>query len=137
MTLPSLGELPKGHQLPAFPFELSPEWVREYVASVEDAAIGQIDDDFVPPMAVAALALRALLEGARLPEGAIHLGQELDFQRPVRVGEKLHASARVVSRGERQGWVLTGVEMDVTDGDGSTVMHGRALATMPAAGGSA
>jgi acyl dehydratase len=134
MTLPSLGELPKGHQLPAFPFELSAEWVREYVASVEDGAIGEIDGDYVPPMAIAALALRALLEGARLPDGAIHLGQELAFLRPVRVGEKLHASARVVSRGERQGWVLTGVEMDVTAGDGSPVMRGRALATMPAGG---
>jgi len=134
MSVPALDELPKGYELPAFPFELSPDWVREYVASVEDEAIGEVDGDFVPPMAIAALALRALLEGARLPDGAIHLGQELEFVRPVRVGEKLHASARVVSRGERQGWVLSGVEMDVTAADGSAVMHGRATATMPAGG---
>ena len=134
MSVPALDELPKGYELPAFPFELSPDWVSEYVASVEDGAIDEIDGDYVPPMAIAALALRALLEGARLPHGAIHLGQELAFLRPVRVGEKLHASARVVSRGERQGWVLSGVEMDVTAADGSAVMHGRATATMPAGG---
>jgi acyl dehydratase len=85
-------------------------------------------------MAIAALALRALLEGARLPAGAIHLGQELAFLRPVRSGQKLRASARVVSRGERQGWVLTAVEMDVADEGGSPVMRGRATATMPAGG---
>lgn len=137
MTVPALDELPRGYELPAFPFELSPEWVREYVASVEDGAIGDVGDGFVPPMAIAALALRALLEGARLPAGAIHLGQELAFLRPVRADERLQASARIVSRGERQGWVVMSVEMDVAAEDGASVMQGRATAAMPAAGGGA
>lgn len=131
MPIPSLDTLAKGHQLPPFAFDLSPEWVREYVVAVEDTAIGALDEGLVPPMAVAALGVRALLDGARLPAGAIHLGQEVSFLRPVRVGERLSISARVVSRGERQGWVLLGIELDVRGDDQGPVMTGRATLTMP------
>jgi len=129
---PRLDTLARGHELPPSAFELSPEWVREYVAAVEDEAIGLLGPDLVPPMAVAALAVRALLERAALPPGAVHIGQEMTFRRAARVGERLSASARVVSRGERQGWVLMGIDLSV-EGEGGPVMEGRATVTMPAA----
>jgi len=132
---PRLDALPKGHQMPPSTFEMSPEWVREYVAAVEDKAIGALDGGLVPPMAVAALAVRSLLEGAELPPGAIHLGQEMALLKPVRVGERLAVQARVASRGERQGWIVMGIELNVEDEDHGPVMTGRALLTMPAGGG--
>ena len=133
MPAPSLDTLPKGHELPPLAFELSSEWVREYVAAVEDEAIGGLDEGLVPPMAVAALAVRSLLDGAKLPPGAIHLGQEIAFLRPLRVGERLSASGRIVSRGERQGWILMGISLSVEDEDHHAVMEGRATITMPSA----
>jgi acyl dehydratase len=129
---PRLDELPKGHRVPPFSFELSPEWVREYVAAVEDEAIVALDDGLVPPMATASLAVRSLLQGAELPPGAIHLGQEMTLSKPVRVGERLSVQAQIVSRGERQGWIVMGIDLNVADGDGGPVMQGRALLTMPA-----
>ena len=129
---PSLDALPKGYQMPPFTFELSPDWVREYAAAVEDEAIGALDEGLVPPMAVAALAVRSLLEGAEFPPGTIHLGQEMALLKPVRLGERLSVSARVASRGERQGWVLIGIDLNVEDGEHGPVMEGRALLTMPA-----
>lgn len=134
---PSLETLPKGHELPASAFDLSREWVDEYVASVEDGAIDGLGGDLVPPMAVLALAVRALLESAALPAGAVHLGQEVSFLRPIRIGERLSASARIVSRGERAGWVLIGIELSVAGEDGSSVMSGRATLTAPLDGGNA
>ncbi len=132
---PRLDTLSKGHQMPPSTFELSPEWVREYVAAVEDEAIGTLDGDLAPPMAVAALAVRSLLEGAELPPGAIHVGQEMTFLRPLRAGERLAVQARVASRGERQGWVLMGIDLNVDDESRGQVMTGRATVTMPASGG--
>jgi acyl dehydratase len=132
---PRLDTLAKGHQVPPSTFELSPQWVREYAAAVEDEAIGTLDGDLVPPMAVAALSVRSLLEGAQLPPGAIHLGQEMAFLRPLRVGERLTVSARIASRGERQGWIVMGIELNVETEGGDPVMNGRALLTMPAAPG--
>ena len=129
---PRLDTLAKGHEIPPSAFELSAEWVREYVAAVDDEAIGLLGPELVPPMAVAALAVRALLERAALPSGAVHIGQEIAFRRSVRAGERLSASARVVSRGERQGWVLMGIDLSV-EGEGGPIMEGRATLTMPVA----
>ena len=128
---PSLEALPKGYEFPPVAFELSSQWVQEYVAAVEDGAIGGLGWDVVPPMAVAALSIRALLDSAKLPPGAIHLGQDLAFLRPVGMGERLSVRARVASRGERQGWVLMGIDLNVEDELRASVMMGRATVTMP------
>ena len=129
-----LDALAKGHEFPATPFKLSAEWVEEYAAAVEDEAIGLLGPELVPPMAVAALAVRALLDRAVLPPGAVHIGQEMTFRRTARVGERLSASARIVSRGERQGWLLMSIDLSV-NGEGGPVMEGRATLTMPVAEG--
>src|SRR3990172_12457510 len=90
-------DLSKGMELPPRTFHLSPDWVRQYTAAVEDGAIGELGAGAVPPMAVAALALRSLLESVELPAGAVHAGQELGFSRGVSTGQRLTAKARVVS----------------------------------------
>lgn len=133
MARSTLASLTRGHVFPSIALDLSLEWVREYTQSVEDAAIGRLGGDFVPPMALAALSIRALLEHAGLPPGAVHVGQELSFHRPVRAGSRLRAAAEIVSRGERQGWVLMGVQMQVQDEGSEPVMTGRATVTFPAA----
>jgi 3-hydroxybutyryl-CoA dehydratase len=127
----TLEALPKGHHFPATAFELSTDWVNEYAASVEDRATAALGD-FVPPMALAALSIRALLESAALPAGTIHLGQEVAFLRAVRGGDKLRARAQIASRGERQGGVLMGVELTVDDESATPIMTGRATVTFPA-----
>jgi 3-hydroxybutyryl-CoA dehydratase len=130
MAPTALDSLPKGYQFSPTTFDLSPQWVGDYITAVEDSAIGAFVD-LVPPMAVAALSVRALLEEASLPPGAIHLAQELAFCRAIERGEQLTARARVASRGERQGWVLMGVELALEDGDSLEVMTGRATLTCP------
>lgn len=127
----SLASVDKGHEFPATDFELSPEWVSEYIAAVEDGAIAGLGPGAVPPMAVAALSIRSLLEASGLPPGAIHVGQEMAFNQAVQVGDRLTASARVASRGERGGWVLMGVDMSIMRG-ADEVMSGRAVVTFPA-----
>jgi acyl dehydratase len=123
--LVSLAELKKGDEFPPVTFELSANWVSEYVAAVNDSAATE-----VPPMAIAALSIRAMLEHASLPPGTIHAGQELSFLRGARVGETLEVSGRVVSRGERAGWVLMSVEMRVAAGV-DELMNGRATVSFP------
>ena len=132
----TLAALEKGHEFPPASFDLSEAWVDAYVASVEDEAIGALEGGFVPPMAIAALSIRALLDQASLPPGTLHAGQELTFTSPVRRGEPLTVTARIVSRGERAGWVLMGVELRVAR-DGVAVMTGRATLSFPVADGAA
>ena len=124
--------LAKGTELPSLSFELSPGWVKEYVEAVDDRAIGELGSGVVPPMAVAALAIRSLLEAVELPPGALHVGQELQFLRPLEKGEKLRSRARVVSRGQRAGWALVAIDLRAEDGAGQTVMTGRTTVVAPA-----
>jgi hypothetical protein len=85
-------------------------------------------------MAIAALSIRALLDQAALPPGTVHVGQEIVLSRSARAGERLVASARILSRGERQGWVLIVVDMSVAGVGGDLVMNGRATLTFPVDG---
>ncbi len=132
--MPTLASLEKGHDFAAAEFDVSPEWVSAYTLAVEDDAISRVDPDAVPPMAIAALSIRALLDQAALPPGTVHIGQEIAFSRCARAGERLAASARIVSRGERQGWVLMVVDMSVAGAGGDVVMNGRATLTFPVDG---
>jgi acyl dehydratase len=126
----TLASLEKGHEFPPTAFELSAEWVGRYVVAVEDEAILTSGPAAVPPMAVAALSIRALLERAALPPGAIHVAQEIANHRAVGIGDRLSVAARVVSRGERAGWVLMGIDLSVMAGR-EDVMSGRAVVTFP------
>lgn len=131
-TLAALG---KGHHFEPAPLHLTPEWVASYTAAVEDAAIGAFPG-IVPPMGLAALAIRTLLERAALPDGAVHLGQELRFHRAVDSGEDLEVNAGVANRSERAGWTLLAVETEINDQAGRAVLNGRSTLTFPVAGGS-
>ena len=127
----SLASLPKGHKFPSATFTLTREWVAEYVAAVGDGAMRSLGGAFVPPMALATQSIRALIQASPLPPGTLHAGQELSFHRAVRTGETLTANAQVASRGERAGWVLMSVDLEVQAGD-ENVMTGRATVTFPA-----
>jgi acyl dehydratase len=131
--MPTLASLPKGYAFPATTFHLTAAWVHEYAAAVEDSAIAALGDTAVPPMAIPAYSIRALLAHAALPGGAIHISQEMEYQRAVQVGEQLVAEAQVASRREVQGWVLMAVDLRVHTG-GEPVMTGRATVTFPVDG---
>jgi hypothetical protein len=135
-NLPSLADLPRGHELPASDFRLAADDVRRYLEAVEDrsGAYGQGPDGptWVPPLAMAALALRAIMEQVELPAGALHTGQEVEFQHPVPVGVSLRSRARVAQRSEMRGAVISVIEFGVAE-EGSSVpaVVGRATVMMP------
>jgi hypothetical protein len=126
----SLAALPKGHEFAQTKFAMTPDWVSRYCAAVEDQTT---TPPSVPPLALATLSIRALLEQAALPEGAIHVSQDVKYSLDGPPSGEMVAKARVGSRGERAGWVLMGIELEVQDGAGTSVMAGRAIITFPAA----
>ncbi|MEO8456934.1 MAG: MaoC family dehydratase [Chloroflexota bacterium] len=126
----TLAALAKGHDFPPTTFTLSPAWVDAYIEATADTAIRTIAPNLVPPMAVAALSIRALVEASPLPPGTLHAGQELAFKRAVSVGEELSVTARIASRGERAGWVLMSVDLEAFAAN-APVMTGRATITFP------
>jgi len=127
----SLADLPKGHEFAETRFKLTEEWVAEYVRAVDDEVIGSVAGFGFPPLALAACSVRALLEQAGLPDGAIHVGQELNFSLNCEGEPQVVARARIASRGERQGWVLMGIDLSVASESGAQIISGRTTITFP------
>ena len=118
-----IGRVPdKGYCFPRTEFQLTQEWVADYVDVVEDSVI---DAEVTPPMAVATQAIRILLSEMPLPPGALHSGQDLEFLRPVGRGEQLSLQARVANNSLRRGLTVIAVDLVVEDRSGATVMRGR------------
>jgi hypothetical protein len=135
-NLPNVADLPRGHELPPAQFRLGVDDVRCYLEAVEDHsnAYGQGPEGpaYVPPLAVAALALRAILEQVALLAGALHAGQEVEFRRPVAVGASLRSRARVAQRSEMRGAVVSVIDFEVgEDGSATPAVVGRATVLAP------
>jgi acyl dehydratase len=127
--------LEKGHQFSATSFVLDEEAVARYVEAVEDEALPRLAQAegkaWVPPMAVAALALRSLMEEMVLPAGSIHVSQELEFVRAVEAGERITCRAWLSHRSQRSGWWVLTVEMEGADEAGQPVLAGRSTVMVP------
>lgn len=105
--------------------------MRQYIEATEDEASPALGDEVVPAMAVAALAIRSLLEGMELPAGALHVGQELEYRRALKVGEGLAVKAQVASVGERGGWSLAAIDIKIEDESGRAILIGRSTLMAP------
>jgi len=126
---PSL--LRPGHQFPTARIRLDREAVTAYRQAVEDGSPVYRGSDLAPPMAVAAFALRELLKSLELRPGAVHAGQELEFQRPCRIGEALNFQGTLVQNATRGGWRFLVVDLRVTGDGGAPVLAGRSTVLAP------
>jgi hypothetical protein len=114
MTAPSrtsISAFPRGHEFPPATFSLSADVVRAYLS-----AIGDTCDygDTVPPLAAVALGLNALQEQISLPEGSLHTGQEAEHSSVLSAGGELTLTGRIAQRSERQGYVISVIEFEIS-----------------------
>jgi hypothetical protein len=130
-TRTSISSLPRGHEFAATTFTVSRDQAAAYLDAVGDR--GDYGDA-VPPLCAVALGLAALQEQLSLPQGSLHTGQEIEHERMVRAGEELRLSGRVAQRSERQGFVISVIEFDISSKAGICV---RARTTIMAPGGAA
>ena len=126
----NVSTLPRGYELEPAHFSLERVRVDAYLAAVGDRnAYG----DIVPPLAVVALALAELQEQVSLPEGSLHTAQEVEHLRTVSAGEDLTMRGRIAQRSERQGFVISVIELDVLGSDGSAAVRARTTVMAPGA----
>ncbi len=111
--------------------------VTRYVAAVGDATAlpGGSGEAKAPPMAVAALGLRGVLDDLGIPSGALHAGQELLFSGPVDVDARLRCRATVARNSVRRGSRFVDINMSVRDEEDREVMSGTTTLIMPGEAG--
>jgi len=126
----SVSTLPRGYELEPAHFSLPRERVDAYLAAVGDLnAYG----DVVPPLAVVALALAELQAQVSLPEGSLHTAQEVEHVRAVGAGETLTMRGRIAQRSERQGFVISVIELDVFSSEDEPAVRARTTVMAPGA----
>lgn len=124
-----------GTELELGRWSLTGESVRRYLEAVGDDPDLYFRQGLVPPLALSAYALGALLEKLALPPGTIHSIQEMDAALPVSIGETVTGAA-VVERPRRRGaWQFTTVAYTLKDKTGATVQTGRTTVLVPAGDG--
>jgi acyl dehydratase len=89
------------------------------------------DTGVVPPMAVAANAIVALSKDITLPEGAVHVSQELEFLDTVHVGDTITCHSKVSKKQVRGKLHLMAVDFDMKNSDGKSVLTGRTSFILP------
>ena len=124
-----------GHQISSQTYRLDADMVAAYVEAVGDGS-GIFDGDagpaVAPPMCVAALSLRGVVQDLQIPKGTLHSGQELEFTGAVHAGDTLTCRATVVRNSVRGEWRHMVVELAVEDGARRQVMRGKSTMVLPA-----
>ncbi|MCD6567677.1 MAG: MaoC family dehydratase [Dehalococcoidia bacterium] len=119
-------ELSSGYEFPAASYLLDAALVSRYLEAVEGDG-----DGFVPPLAIAAYAMKAMMDVISLPSGAIHASQELEFFKLVPVGSEVKCQSRVARKISRSRMKMMVLEMDVRDENGDRVQSGKATVILP------
>jgi MaoC dehydratase-like protein len=128
----ALADLPAGHTFPEIRFTIDAERSRAYLTATGDTLALYDEQNAVPPLAVAALALGALMEVIDLPDGTLHGNESMEAHAVVPVGATLECAPAVTRNATRGGMVFVTLEFVVTL-EGSPVVTSRAAVLFPEA----
>lgn len=129
--MPDLASLPKGFQFPQTRLCPTADEVAAYCRATGDEALAGLIAEagvgapIVPPLALAAWALRSLMQQYPLPAGVVHSSQEAAFSRMVQAGEEVYCEARVSNRSERAGGLFIVIDLAGRTKDGEPVFTAR------------
>ena len=119
----SYEELIPGYEFPPATYELSASLVSKYLKAVDSAG-----DEFVPPLAITALAIATMAGSIPLPPGtvAIHASQELEFFKLVPIGATIECHTGVAQKIARGKMSMLILELEVFDQGKEKVQSGKA-----------
>ena len=124
-------ELKTGSRVSWQQVEITMNDILLYRTAIGDDSHQQIGESIVPPTAIAALALKGVIEELAIPKGTIHVGQELEFLGTVLAGQKLNFCADLSQNTVRGDARFLSIEMNVTNKLGVTVMKGKSTIVLP------
>ena len=115
-------------------YQLDEDMVGEYLGAVKDVSDLPPSGDgrrLAPPMSMAALSLRGVVQDLQIPGGTLHVGQEFEFTKAVTVGSTLECEATLAQNSVRGGMRIMVVTSTVRDADGVEVMSGKSTIMLP------
>jgi hypothetical protein len=125
-----LTDLTAGHVFEPISFPAEDARVRAYSQATGDA-LDYAAAGAVPPLAIAAFALGALLQQVSLPPGTLHASESTAFRAPVAPGAQLQCRARLTQRSQRGGWIVSVLDSEISQA-GNVCVTARATVLSPA-----
>lgn len=124
-------EIATGAAIDLGSWTLTGEAVREYLDAAGDDLDIYSETGLVPPLALCAFALRAMLKKLSLPAGTIHSIQEMESVEEVNVGEVVHGEAVPERPRSRGGLRFMTVGYTLENGAGDVVQRGKTTVLTP------
>jgi acyl dehydratase len=124
-------QLEVGYEFSPGHYRLEASTVSLYIEAVEETSPLYRGSGIAPPMAVAANAIKALSEDILLPEGAVHVSQELEFSDIVHVNDTITCYSRVSKKQVRGKLHLMTVDFNMLDQNRRTVLTGKTSFILP------
>tara|TARA_B100001750_G_C15390875_1_gene537370 strand:- start:91 stop:510 length:420 start_codon:yes stop_codon:yes gene_type:complete len=116
-------------------YSVDSDTVEAYLEAIGASKPTDADNDgkdwFAPPMSVAALGLRGVIQDLSIPEGTLHVSQDLEFNKAVKVGAKLFCQAKLSQNSIRSGKRFIAVDLKIENTDRATVLTGKSTLVMP------
>ena len=126
-------ELKVGQEFPSAVFQVDAAKVTDYLKAVEEDSAIYRNTELVPPMALAALALKALIDTISVPPGTIHVSQEFEFLAAVDTQDSLTSQAKVSRIQERGKLHLLTVDVSVFNQEQEPLLVGKTSFVLPMA----
>lgn len=126
-------DLETGSEFPASVFCLDKDRVIAYLESTGSSPDLFLEKDIVPPMAVVALSMGAMMDALALPPGAIHVSQDVAFHHAASIGEELTSQALVKRKVDRSRLRMLTIGISVMNKDQEVVMTGETGFIVPQA----
>jgi acyl dehydratase len=125
-----------GFEFPPQSYKLDGSLVAEYLKATRETDELFQKEPLIPPMAVAAFAMNALSQAVVMPPGTIHVSQELDFLKMVRIGDTITCYSTVSRKVDRGGLRLMNTDINVVNQNQEKVLSGKVgfVLPQPAAG---
>jgi acyl dehydratase len=117
-----------GYEFPPLEYRITRDIVNKYEASVE---AGGHSLKFIPPLAVAAFAMKVMSESSDFPPGIVHASQEFKFMKQAVIGSGLTCRAKVLQVIPRSSLHILTIEINTFDEKGDMVLTGKATAFLP------
>jgi acyl dehydratase len=124
-------DLKAGQEFPPAAFQVDSATVVDYLKAVEEDNVIYQNTGLVPPMALAALALKALIDTISMPPGTIHVSQEFEFIDAVNTRDTLTSQAKVSRVQERGKLHLMTVNISVVNQEQKPVLAGKTSFVLP------
>lgn len=131
-------QLNTGYEFLPVSYNLDAEIISKYLEAVDESGglYRQSDNPqaltgLVPPMAIATYAMTMLLQNLSLPPGTIHVTQEIEFLKAVKIGTRITCHAKVSRDWKRGKFHLLTIDLSVLGQEKEQLLSGKVGFILP------